>query len=200
MPSADTGLQFQRAEFPGAGRSCANCKTGIADVYYLLGAHTLCSMCAPRFAKAATPTGLGRPILYGAGAALAGAVGFAIISNLLNARLSLVSILVGLLVGRAVRAGAGGLGGRKLQIVAVALTYIAITFSILPQIIPGLDVAKIPFAIAIALASPFLELASSPGGGLLNAAIIFFGLLQAWRMTRGVNAALSGPYQVGAAA
>jgi hypothetical protein len=193
-------LQFQRAEFADSQRSCAHCKSGIADRYFLLGGHTLCTTCAPLISHAATPQEMGRPLLYGFAAAIAGAIGYALITNLLQARLSLVSILVGLLVGKAVRAGAGGLGGRKLQVMAVLLTYVSITLSVIPQLVQGVEGTRFVFAIGIALAAPFLEIASSPGGGLLNALIIFFGLAQAWRMTRGVSAVLTGPFQAGAPA
>jgi hypothetical protein len=227
MQPTNPALQFERAEFPGAARQCARCKTTVADQYYLLGGHTICASCMPQFSHVGTAKGIGRPLLFGLGGAAAGAAAYAAVSMMTGFRFSLLSILVGFLVGKAVRAGAGGRGGLKLQILAVLLTYGAITLSYIPQMIQevrvqadkaaheknidpaegraglprptaGRLVMAVGFVAAIALAAPFLELASSPGGGLLNALIIFFGLAQAWRMTRGVKAELTGPFQVGA--
>ena len=227
MQPTNPAIQFERAEFPDAARQCARCKNAVADQYYLVGGHTICATCMPQFAHVGIATGIGRPLLFGLGGAAAGAVAYAAVSMITGFRFSLLSILVGFLVGKAVRYGAGGRGGRKLQVLAVLLTYAAITLSYIPQMIqevrvhaekvarekgvdpadaraalPRPDASRLVMAVgfvgAIALAAPFLELASSPGGGLLNALIIFFGLAQAWRMTRGVKAELTGPFQVGA--
>ena len=52
---------------------------------------------------------------------------------------------------------------------------------------------------ALTFALPVLTVASSLPGGLISAAIIGFGMHQAWRMT-GVNRIeISGPYRIGAA-
>ncbi|HYZ84318.1 MAG TPA: hypothetical protein VE621_07940 [Bryobacteraceae bacterium] len=56
--------------------------------------------------------------------------------------LALIAILVGQLIGSAVRRGSAGLGGRRLQILAVALTYVAITFSYIPLLIKGVSEAS----------------------------------------------------------
>lgn len=51
---------------------------------------------------------------------------------------------------------------------------------------------------ALTFALPVLTVASSLPGGLISAAIIGFGMHQAWRMT-GVNRIeISGPYRIGA--
>ena len=56
--------------------------------------------------------------------------------------------------------------------------------------------AKLALLLVIVMgylyASPFLEGSQS----LLGLAIIFFGLLQAWRMNRKVDLAINGPFQV----
>jgi hypothetical protein len=113
--------------------------------------------------------------------------------------LALVSIAVGYLVGRAIRIGTGGLGGRRLQIAAVALTYLAITISYVPLIIRQIDapaakiVSALPTLLGIALVSPLLSLREGVGG-ILGIAIILFGMLQAWRQTARDGRLLMGPY------
>jgi hypothetical protein len=45
------------------------------------------------------------------------------------------------------------------------------------------------------LASPFLELTSSPGGGAIGLIILFVGLNIAWRLTAGtMKLKIEGPY------
>ena len=58
--------------------------------------------------------------------------------------IALVAILVGFIVGKAVRAGSGGGGGRAYQVLAVALTYCSIVSSYVPRILD--EVSKLPTA------------------------------------------------------
>jgi hypothetical protein len=55
------------------------------------------------------------------------------------------------------------------------------------------------FATLIMLAAPILEV-SSGFSGLLGVLIIFFGLRTAWRVSKGVEATVTGPYKVAAPA
>jgi hypothetical protein len=80
---------------------------------------------------------MARGVLYGAGAALACSVCYAIITIVTGLQLAIASIAVGFLIGRAVRVGSGS-GGRRLQILAVALTYLSITTSYTPLLIKDL--------------------------------------------------------------
>jgi hypothetical protein len=73
-----------------------------------------------------------RAVLFGLGGALLGlilcsAVGIA--SGLAGAY---VSLLVGYVVGRAMMLGSHGVGGRQYQVVAVILTYVAVSLSAAP--------------------------------------------------------------------
>jgi Flp pilus assembly protein TadB len=49
--------------------------------------------------------------------------------------IGLVAILVGVMVGKAIRRASGGFGGRQQQILAVVLTYFSIATSYIPVII-----------------------------------------------------------------
>jgi hypothetical protein len=61
---------------------------------------------------------------------------------------------------------------------------------------------SLPLALAIVLgisfALPVLTVVSSLPGGLISAAIIAFGMHQAWRMTAVPQLQISGPYRIGA--
>jgi hypothetical protein len=129
-------LQFRKAEFAGGGPQCAACKETIAAEYYRLSTGaTVCPNCAAQVQqqlKAPSHAAFMRGILYGAGMALACCIGYAAILMITGFEIGLVAILVGYLVGTAVRKGSQGFGGRRCQLAAVALTYLSITFSYVP--------------------------------------------------------------------
>ncbi len=128
--------QFRKAEFAGGGPPCAVCKGTITGEYYRLSTGpTICPDCTAKFQeqqKAPSHAAFVRGILYGSGMALACCIGYAAVLMLTGLEIGLVAILVGYLVGTAVRKGSQGLGGRRCQIAAVGLTYLAITFSYIP--------------------------------------------------------------------
>lgn len=137
-------LGFDRAEFSPAatGRTCAICGKAADLEYYQLGGRDICPACAAvkrAEREGAGALGFSRATLFGAGAALAGSALYAIISAVTGYQFSLIAIAIGWMVGRAVMTGTGGRGGRKYQILAVLLTYFAITTSFIPQMIVELN-------------------------------------------------------------
>jgi hypothetical protein len=138
-------LQFQHAEpLPsasapgGSGKNCAVCKQPIAGTYYHAQGHVVCPLCAQRIQsgqQAAPPVSLARAVLYGAGAALAGCILYATVAIVTGLEVGLIAIVVGYMVGKAIRYASNGLGGRPQQILAVALTYFSITTSYIPVFI-----------------------------------------------------------------
>ena len=73
-----------------------------------------------------------KAFLFGLGAAIAGCALYAVVAIVTGLELSLISIVIGYMVGKAIRHASGGLGGRPQQILAVLLTYFAITTSYIP--------------------------------------------------------------------
>lgn len=231
-------LQFEQAVSTATGapvRMCLLCKAQILSEYFHAQGQPVCCRC-----KAAIEAGQQRPPahtlmragLYGAGAALGGSALFAIVTIVTGYELALISILIGFMVGKAVRTGSRGLGGRPQQILAVALTYFSITGGYVPVFIyhavqknqaaasgkpasgnapapravtttgqsPKLSfVAALGIIFAVALAAPFLSL-SAGVSGILTLLIVFFGLQQAWRLTRRVELVITGPYSAAATA
>ncbi len=223
-------LQFDRAEplpVPGNGPQCVSCKQYISKTYYHAQGHTVCETCAQRIqAGQQKPpvTSLGRAILYGAGAGLAGCTLYALVAILTGLEIGLIAILVGVMVGKAVRHGSNGLGGRPQQILAVLLTYFAITTSYIPVFVyhaikdpsvlqqskstsvndapavsekkPAMSAgAAIIMITLLAAAAPFLEL-SGGVSGLITLFIIYIGLQRAWKLTARSNILIMGPYEV----
>jgi hypothetical protein len=138
--AAGAGLQFETAEI-GASvqRACKRCKGTIVDEYFESSGHILCASCAETLgANAGGGADFLRAFAYGAGAAILGTMVWFGIMKSLDRELGIVAIAVGLLVGIAVRRGSLGRGGRKYQVLAMALTYVSITSSYVPFVVQGM--------------------------------------------------------------
>jgi hypothetical protein len=144
-PPAPQDLQFQHAEpiaeansSEGSARACVVCKQPVGDTYYHAQGQVVCPLCAERIRaglQVAPAMSLMRAALYGGGAALAGCALYAAVAIVLKAEIGLIAILVGWMVGKAIRHASYGYGGRRQQILAVLLTYFAITTSYIPVIL-----------------------------------------------------------------
>jgi hypothetical protein len=133
-------LQFRRAEpvdrpAPSESPRCIACGQAISDEYFQAQGQVVCGSCAARIdagQQASPKISLLRASLYGGGAALAGCALYTLVAIVTNIEAAIVAIAVGIMVGKAVRLGCNGLGGRPQQVLAVALTYLAITASFIP--------------------------------------------------------------------
>ena len=226
-PPSPHELQFQHAEpiaEVGAGLVCVVFKQPVVGSYYQAqGQQTLCVLCAERMRagmQAAPAMSLVRAALYGGGAALAGCALYAAVAIVLKAEIGLIAILVGWMVGKAIRHASYGYGGRRQQILAVLLTYFAITTSYIPVIL--YQAARNPhrveqrqaqtadattnarprmsfgtaalFLLVLTAVAPFLSLTSGVSAWI-SLFIIFIGLQYAWKLTARREIVLTGPYQ-----
>ncbi|MFO0888864.1 MAG: hypothetical protein U0790_06910 [Isosphaeraceae bacterium] len=129
------GLQFDHAEYaaealPPSVPTCEACKTPIEDVYYEAGGSIVCGPCRERL-ESRLPAGsrVGRMLkamVLGSVAAAVGAALYYGIMELTGINFGLISVLVGFMVGAAVKSGSGGRGGLFYQFLAVFLTYSSI--------------------------------------------------------------------------
>ena len=209
MPAAPaTGaLQFDTAE-PSAAtteRSCTGCQRPIEGEYHMANMQVVCTPC--RHALEAGPQGtrtgrIGRAILFGAGAAVAGSILYFVVLAATGYEIGLIAILVGWMVGRAVSIGSHGRGGWAYQVVAVGFTYLAICTSFIPQILEAWrqsgEATELPGALlyvasfTLSLVLPVLSITQAPIGAL----ILGFGLFQAWRENKRPELTVTGPYAV----
>ena len=193
-------IQFDKAEFQsGKGMTCGYCKNPIAGEYFLVGGSTWCPSCrwGLRSPEHETSSSSGRVLTagaYGAGAAAAGSGLYYGIRWVTGGwEFSLIAIVVGWLVGKAVMVGSEHRGGWPYQIIAVSLTYCSIASSYMPYILEQVESADLStyiVAFIIALAAPFL-------GGLENVLgllIIGIGLWEAWKLTAKRKLDIEGPY------
>jgi hypothetical protein len=143
-------LQFDRVEtthpspdpatLPGV--TCAVCGKSVGASYFTANGKPICASCRDVVTStAATPRSAGPLLLaglFGLGAAIAGAAIYYAVIAIANLEIGIVAILIGYMVGWAVRKGAGGRGGRRFQILAVALTYWAVGLAYAPMAFKGL--------------------------------------------------------------
>jgi hypothetical protein len=146
LSAQEENLQFDRMEFEKTGNmappSCSRCAQVFTDDYYETGGKMICGACKSRIeTQVSGGSGMARfvkAIALGVPAAAIGAGIYYGISALTGYEFGLVAIVIGLLVGGAVRIGSNGRGGWLYQTMAVALTYCAIASTYIPYIIEGL--------------------------------------------------------------
>jgi len=238
--------QFGTAEYAAkpASNLCEFCRQPLSGAYYRVNAARSCPGCAERMRSEIDRdkhAAYVRALTYGIGAAVVGLIGYALIAILLQGWvISYMSIGVGWLVGTAMMKGSNGVGGRRYQIVAILLTYAAVSMAAVPigihfagerkqqreqrqaqqrkiedeqrqleqesgrqsSLPPPAPAARPAVSLGtwlgrlalLGLASPFLELQSSPGWGAMGLLILFFGMRIAWRIAAGRPFGVFGPF------
>jgi hypothetical protein len=146
VPPSDD-LQFSTVEpapgsGPAAAPTCAACRQPITDLYYAVGDKLICPACRERYAAAREGgSRVGRLLkatIFGIGAGILGALIWWGVRRATGYEIGLIAIVVGFLVGGAVRAGSGGRGGRAYQLLALVLAYFAIALNYAPEVFTGL--------------------------------------------------------------
>lgn len=204
--------QFSTADYKRLTvERCRFCNSPLATEYYRVRGQSACASCAAAARRgqsnATDNAAFTRAVLFGIGAAIAGLAGYAAFTIATNFYIGYIALGVGYIVARAMKIGSGGLGGRRYQIVAVILTYLAIALAEVPiglwhfhsKVPAGRLLAAAIGLLPLGLISPILEM-TSPMHGLINLVIIYVGLQIAWRGTAGTRATVEGPYRVNSAA
>ena len=138
-------LQFDRVEYtaPGPAATCRVCSQGMPDVYYEVNGQPFCRDCHGQLQQALGGGSrfgrFARATLYGSLAGLAGAAIYFGVAKATNHEFGLISIVVGLMVGKAVKKGSNARGGWLYQGLAMALTYTAITLTYIPPMIQAIN-------------------------------------------------------------
>ncbi len=141
---ASEDIQCDRAEYAApapAGPTCGFCNRSIADIYYETGGKVVCANCREKIEESFRGGfRFGRvlkALVFGTAAAVAGGALYYLIVRLTGINLSLVAVVVGFMVGRAVRVGSGNRGGLLYQLLAVFLTYTSIVGMQVPMLAEG---------------------------------------------------------------
>ena len=116
--------------------TCELCRRAVDTEYYQINEKTVCPSCRRAVESAAeTPRGaapFASALALGILAAIAGAFIYYEVIAILDVEIGIVAILIGYIVGYAVRRGAGSRGGRRFQIMAIALTYASVSLAYAP--------------------------------------------------------------------
>src|ERR1035437_6505579 len=125
-PPSPQDLQFQHAEpiaeatsSEGSAQNCVVCKQPAGGTYFQAQGQVVCPLCAERIQavqQAAPALSLMRAALYGGAAALGGCALYALVAIVLHAEIGIIAILVGWMVGKAIRHASYGRGGRPPKI------------------------------------------------------------------------------------
>jgi hypothetical protein len=129
--------QFGTAEYAGVRETehCSFCKQPIGRSYYRVNTAMACPTCGER-AQHQLPgdshSGFTRSLIFGLGGAALGLVIYAVFAITTGLVIGYVSLAVGYIVGKAIKLGSQGAGGRRYQIAAVVLTYAAVSLAAIP--------------------------------------------------------------------
>jgi hypothetical protein len=185
--------QFQKAEYAGTrgGDRCKICGAALGAEYWRVGTSMACAACAEK-AKSALPqdshAAFTRGILYGIGGAIVGLVIYATFTILTGIILGYVSLAVGWIVGKSIRMGSNNMAGRRYQIAAVILTYLAVSLAAIPIALRNYHLGPLTgqqlLNLALwGIASPFLEFSRVSFGALISLFILAIGMRIAWQIT-----------------
>jgi len=129
--------QFETVEYTASAGNCVLCNQPLGSTYYRVNGAQACAICVEREQTAQRESAryYPRALLFGIGAAILGLIGYATFEIATGWIIGYVSVGVGWLVGKAMLKGSKGMGGRKYQITAVALTYAAVSLAAIPVMI-----------------------------------------------------------------
>lgn len=199
----DSGqLQFERAEFTegSSGPVCCTCKQPATPEYHQCNGRIFCVNCRHQIEASIQQMrdqgNLPGAFLFGLGAAALGAAIFYAVSAITGYEFGLIAVVVGWLVGKAVRKGSRTAGGLQFQILAMLLTYISIVSTYVPGIARALahgaplTAGDFVAAMPLAFASPVL----AGFQNIFGLIIIAIGLWEAWKFNRRVEVTFTGPF------
>ena len=140
-------LQFDRAEpAPGAQAgsvSCSVCHRTLVDAYFVANGQIVCANCRhaveEEWNRGGAAGRLGKAVSLGILAMIGCSVLWYVVLKLTDSQWGILAVVVGLVVGGAVRKGSNGRGGWRYQTLAIFLTYTAIVTSYVPLIIEGVQ-------------------------------------------------------------
>jgi uncharacterized membrane protein len=135
LPPNNPVPQFATAEYAASGDTCKSCKQLIKGTYYRINGVLACERCTTQLQNQIPKdnhAAFVRALLFGVGAAILGLILYAAFGIITGIEIGYVSLAVGWLVGKAMRKGSNGVGGRRYQIAAAVLTYAAVSMAAIP--------------------------------------------------------------------
>jgi hypothetical protein len=140
----EKSLRFDQAQFASAAPaplSCAACRKPLRDSYYEVNGKTACERCQAEVQLGSSEgSSFGRffrAASFGVGAGAVGAAIWYAVRAATGYEVGLIAIVVGVMVGGAVRKGSRGRGGWLYQALAMFLTYASIVSTYVPEVTKG---------------------------------------------------------------
>jgi predicted membrane-bound spermidine synthase len=201
-PTGTAPLDFDRADLSHAPQAviCTACAQPIGATYFGVNGNYVCVACRDRLVPRAMQAG-SFPMALGLGlvaAALCAAAYYAITAAT-GWELGIVAIVVGVVIGKVVRKGAGLRKGKRYRALAMLLAYVAITATYVPQIMKVDDFAgSIVGAGLLALILPVLMLMKLDN--VLGLIILAIGVYEAWKLSAAPELSVQGPFTLEATA
>jgi hypothetical protein len=199
--------QFTPADYgKRASRRCDLCSDLIFSECYRVNGQRICSVCADQVRSGISTASLGSlsgALLIGFTGTVAGMLIYASVTTAMGWTVDYFSLIVGWIVGRAVIAGARGIGSFRIQGLAAFLTYIAVALNPMPAFLyyayrRGItfdDLRSLLHEIILpGLIAPFTRLNADPVNGGINLFILVLGMGVAWRLTRVQPLNVAGPF------
>jgi len=205
-------LQFDQAE-SGSQSICFACKTELAGHYYSINGNLACERCYTQIKLSLDGPDLTGPRLVKAVilGIIASILGFGLYYGIMKVsgyQFGLIAIVVGIMIGKAVKFGGENRGGPAFQIIAMALTSLCIVSTYIPSIhqavmlslkaseggLPdtGLSLDYYLFLIRTALTYPF----SAGLSNIMGLIILGIGLYEAWVINKKGKLNLTGPFEL----
>ncbi len=188
-------IQFDRAEYVDVtALQCKLCGRPLEGQYYDVGGATICSSCRDTIEQG-NPGAAGwnrflRAVAYGLTAAVVGAAVYAAIVSFTGYQFGLVAVVLGFVIGKAVRVGSDHRGGWRYQALAMFLTYAAICAQFVPLLTRRTNVI---LAVIYSLAAPFFMIYSKD---ILAVVILGIGLYEAWKLNQRSGRGIAGPFPI----
>lgn len=183
-------LQFDRADpAPGAQAasiSCSVCHRPLVDAYFVANGQIVCDNCRHAVEEEWNRGGAAGRLSKAVGLGVLAMIGCSVlwyaVLKLTDSQWGILAVVVGLVVGGAVRKGSNGRGGWRYQALAIVLTYTAIVTSYVPLIIEEVraraaQTATVDSTATEGLATDSVVVADDPAPGPFAMAVAFVFLL-----------------------
>lgn len=142
----DDPIDFDRAEYADdapPALECTRCSRDIEHEYFQVGGSVACAPCGRRVRDGVEAAYSRKTFLLalrnGLLAAAVGSVTWYWITKLTHMELGIVAIAIGILIGWTIRKTTGGHGGKRYQALAMFLTYSAVVWTYIPQILDAAE-------------------------------------------------------------
>jgi hypothetical protein len=170
MSDIGPDLRFDKASYASAGEGaipCSQCKRPLAEQYWKLQKFLLCDSCkhgvSASLEKSQSASSFAKALVQGGLVALGCGIAYAVFVGVTKIQLALVTIGIAFLVAKTVRKASNGLSGRKFQVLAVVLTYVASTMGYAPGILAALKDSADKHQVGEVAAPAGSSVAAAPG-------------------------------------